>query len=118
MLGKSKLNTIDILISTPFIDSVTSNYDFDLINNLQIEYDKMKKEIKNLKTLIIVYQDFSLVIKLCYQIVWSVEKMQKLKIQNIARTKNGRVMLLSKCKVCDNEKKNEIYQKARSLLII
>ena len=44
--------------------------------------------------------------------------MQKLKIQNIARTKNGRVMLLSKCKVCDNEKKNEIYQKARSLLII
>ena len=43
--------------------------------------------------------------------------MQKLKIQNIARTKNGRVMLLSKCKVCDNEKKNEIYQKARSLLI-
>ena len=44
--------------------------------------------------------------------------MQKLKIQNIARTKNGRVMLLSKCKVCDNEKKKEIYQKARSLLII
>ena len=52
------MNTIDILISTPFIDSVTSNYDFDLINNLQIEYDKMKKEIKNLKTLIIVYQRF------------------------------------------------------------
>ena len=58
MLGKYKLNTIDVLISTPFIDSVISNYDFDLMNNLQIEYDKMKKEIKNLKTLIIVYQRF------------------------------------------------------------
>ena len=52
------MNTIDVLISTPFIDSVISNYDFDLMNNLQIEYDKMKKEIKNLKTLIIVYQRF------------------------------------------------------------
>ena len=58
MLGKPKLNTIDVLISTPSIDSVISNYEFDLIDNLQIEYDKMKKQIKNLKTLIIVYQRF------------------------------------------------------------
>ena len=58
LLGKPKLNTIDVLISTPSIDSVISNYEFDLIDNLQIEYDKMKKQIKNLKTLIIVYQRF------------------------------------------------------------
>ena len=37
--------------------------------------------------------------------------MQKVKIQNIARTKNGRVMLLSKCKVCDSEKKPKFIKK-------
>ena len=41
--------------------------------------------------------------------------MQKLKIQNIARTKNGRVMLLSKCKVCDNEKKKRKFIKKQEV---
>ena len=45
-------------------------------------------------------------------------KNAEIKNPKYCKTKNGRVMLLSKCKVCDNEKKNEIYQKARSLLII
>ena len=37
-----------------------------------------------------------LYIKQCCLIVWSVEKIQKVKI--LIRTKNGRIMLLSKCK--------------------
>ena len=50
MLAKSKLNSIEVLISKAFIDSVISHDEFVLINNLQKEYDKMKEEVKNLKT--------------------------------------------------------------------
>ena len=45
------------------------------------QYDKMKEKIKNLKTQI-VHQRFYLFIKQCYCIVWSVEVIQKVKIQN------------------------------------
>ena len=50
LLAKSKLNSIEVLISKVFIDSVISHDEFVLINNLQKEYDKMKEEVKNLKT--------------------------------------------------------------------
>ena len=60
----------------------------------------MKEEIKNSKT----YQfitDVSLFIKQCYCIiVWSVES----KNPKVARTKNGRIILLSSCVVCDSKK--------------
>ena len=45
------------------------------------QYDKMKEKIKNLKTQI-VHRRFYLFIKQCYCIVWSVEVIQKVKIQN------------------------------------
>ena len=47
LLAKSKLNSIEILISTVLIDSVISHYEFALINNVLKEYNKMKEEIKN-----------------------------------------------------------------------
>ena len=50
LLAKFKLNNIEVLISKAFIDSVISHDEFVLINNLQKEYDKMKEEVKNLKT--------------------------------------------------------------------
>ena len=49
LLAKSKLNSIDILISKPLIDSVISHDEFVLINNVLKEYNKMKEEIKYLK---------------------------------------------------------------------
>ena len=49
LLAKSKLNSIDILISKPLIDSVISHDEFVLINNVLKEYSKMKEEIKYLK---------------------------------------------------------------------
>ena len=49
-LAKSKLNSIEVLISKALIDSVISHEDFVLINNMLKEYNKMKEEIKNLKT--------------------------------------------------------------------
>ena len=50
MLTKSKLNRMEVLISKTLIDSVISHDEFALINNVLKEYNKMKEEIKNLKT--------------------------------------------------------------------
>ena len=50
LLAKFKLNSIEVLISKAFIDSVISHDEFVLINNVQTEYEETKEEIKNLKT--------------------------------------------------------------------
>ena len=50
MLAKSKLNSIEVLISKALIDPVISYDEFVLINNVLNEYNEMKEEIKNLKT--------------------------------------------------------------------
>ena len=50
LLAKSKLNSIKVLICKALIDSVISHDEFVLINNVLKEYNKMKQEIKNLKT--------------------------------------------------------------------
>ena len=50
LLAKSKLNSIEVLISKALIDSVISRDEFVLINNVLKKYNEMKEEIKNLKT--------------------------------------------------------------------
>ena len=50
LLAKSKLNSIEVLISKALIDSVISYDEFVLINNVLKELNKMKEEIKNLTT--------------------------------------------------------------------
>ena len=47
LLGKSKSNSIEFLISKALIDSNISDYEFFLINNVLKEYDNMKEEIKD-----------------------------------------------------------------------
>ena len=81
MLAKSKLKSIEILISKVLIDSNISHDQFVLINNMLKEFYEMKKEIKNLVKQFI--KDFSLSVKKSYRIAWSVEKMQKGKIQKL-----------------------------------
>ena len=49
LLAKTKLNSIEVLISKALIHSNISHDDFVLINNVLKEFDKMKK-IKNLMT--------------------------------------------------------------------
>ena len=49
LLAKSKLNSIEVLISKALIDSVISHDEFVLINTLLKEYEEPKEEIKNLK---------------------------------------------------------------------
>ena len=49
-------------------------------------------------------EDFSMLIKQYYCIVRKVEKKTESKNQKVVKTKNGRIMLLSKCEACDNKK--------------
>ena len=49
MLAKTKLNSLELLISKALIGSVISHDEFVLINNALKEYDEIKEEIKNLK---------------------------------------------------------------------
>ena len=44
LLAKTKLNTIEVLISKAIIDSFTSHDEFLLLNNVLREYDDMKKK--------------------------------------------------------------------------
>ena len=50
LLAKSKLNSMEALISKASIDSVISHDEFVLINNVLKGYNEMKEKIKNLKT--------------------------------------------------------------------
>ena len=46
LLAKSKLNSIDVLISKTLIDSVINHDEFVLVNNVLKEYNKFKELIK------------------------------------------------------------------------
>ena len=50
LLTKTKLSSIEILISKSLIDSNISYDEFISINNVLKEYDDIKKEIRNLNT--------------------------------------------------------------------
>ena len=50
LLAKSKLNTIEVLISKALTDSNVSHDEFVLINNVLKDYDDIKEEMKNFKT--------------------------------------------------------------------
>ena len=91
LLAKSKLNSIEVLTSEALIDSVNSHDEFDLMNDVLKEYNKIKNKSKierlyrpsDLPTRHFI-KDFGLFTKQCYRIiVWSVEKLQKLKIQKL-----------------------------------
>ena len=48
---------------------------------------------------------------------WSVEKILPGKNPKVAKTKNGRIMLLSKCTVCDSKKSKFIKEQEDSGLL-
>ena len=47
LLGKDKVNTIEVLISQSLIDSYISHDEFVSVNNVLREYNEMKKEKKS-----------------------------------------------------------------------
>ena len=52
LLGKSKLDAIEVLISKALLDAYISHPDFVSVNNLLGEYNEMKQKIKNLKNVV------------------------------------------------------------------
>ena len=50
LLGKSRLNSIEVSISATLISSNIIHDEFVLINSMLKEYGNMKEEIKDLKT--------------------------------------------------------------------
>ena len=50
LLGKDKLNTIEVLISKALINSYISHEEFNSVTNVLREYYEMKEEIKNPET--------------------------------------------------------------------
>ena len=50
LLGKTRLNTIEVLIPKTLIDSYISYGKFVSLNNVLGEYNEMKEEIKNTET--------------------------------------------------------------------
>ena len=55
--------------------------------------------------------------KQCYHIVWRVEKKKETKIPKIAKARNGRIMLLSQCAMCDSKKSKFIKEEEASWLL-
>ena len=51
LLGKDKLNTLEVLIYKALIDSYISHYEFVSVNNVLREYNEIKKKLKILKLL-------------------------------------------------------------------
>ena len=91
---------MEVLTSQAIIDSHIIHDEFALINNVLKEYDKMKEEIKNLKT----HQRFQSIYKTLLLHCLKCRKYTNSKNPKVARTKNGRIMLLSKCQVYDSKK--------------
>ena len=64
LLAKSKLSSIEVLISKALIDSIISHDEFVLLNTVLKEFYDMKEEIKNSNN----KYKFKLYIKQCYRI--------------------------------------------------
>ena len=50
LLGKDKLNTIEVLISQPLLNSYITHDEFVSVDNVLREYYEMKENIKILET--------------------------------------------------------------------
>ena len=60
-----------------------SNYEFTSVNNDLRESDDL-----DVKILTVQHKDFNVFIKQCYLIIWSVEKIQKVKTQKLQSKMN------------------------------
>ena len=95
MLAKSKLNSVKVLISKALIDLNISHDEFVLINNvLKLFYD-MEEKIKYTEN-----SKSKTMLSYCVRC----RKNTESKNPKVVRTKNGRVMLLSKCSVSNCKK--------------
>ena len=109
LLAKTKIDTIEVLISRVFIDSNISHDEFVSMNNLLREYDDVKEEIKNLKasTINIRFQSIhKTIISYCLKC----RKNTESKNPRFAKTNKGKLMLLSNFMLCDSKKSRFIKE--------
>ena len=115
LLPKSKLKSMEVLSPKASVKLVISHDEFILINNVLKEYKKMKEEIKNL----VCPLDLACIAKVSdviyksYRIAWNVKNTES-KNPKVERSKNERIMLLSKCTVHDSKKSKFIKQQVAS----
>ena len=104
LLTKSKLNSIEVLIFKALVDSNISHGEFLLINAALKEYDVWKKKTK-IYRLNQFIEDFSLSIKHCYNIVWSVKKVQKEKPKSCKVKKRKNNVFTKICRTYSKQSK-------------
>ena len=104
LLAKSKLNSIEVLISMVLIDSNISHDEFILINNVPKEFYDIKKEIKKFNS---KFKPDIRMLSYCLKC----RKNTGGKNQKVVTIKNGRIMLLSKCAACVIGKNRDLLKK-------
>ena len=96
MLAKSKLSRIGVIVSKSLINSNISHDEF-----VSKGYEgKRKQKISRLNQ---IYRRFYPIYKTRLSYRLKFRKTTKGNNPKLARSKNGRIMLLSKCAVCDSK---------------
>ena len=91
------------IILKALIDLNISHAEFVLTNVLKEFYD-MKQEIKNSSDESTRYKALLSFCLKCRENTESKNPLRTKELKTFLRTKNGRIMFSSKCKVCDNKK--------------
>ena len=95
LLTKSKLNSIEVLISKALIDSKIIHDEFVLTNNVLKEHYDIKEEIK----IPITNKKSDYIYKRVLPYCLKCRKNKQSKNPEVVKTKNGRIMLLPTCSV-------------------
>ena len=111
LVGKTKLNTIAILVSKALIDSYISHDEFVSVNNMLREYNEMKEEIKKSWNFCGIY--YIKAIETCCII--SSKKNTANENSSATKTKRNRLMFLFNCSVCGKKKLTFIKNKITPL---
>ena len=108
MLPKSQLNIIEVLISKALIDSNISHDEFILITNVLKEFynNYFQNKSKSPGT-------YKTMLSYCLKC----RKNTESKYSKVVRSKNERIMLSSKCAVCESKKLKPIKEKEASGLL-
>ena len=86
------------------------------MNNMLKEYDDMKEEIENLSNQT-VYRRFQSIYKTILSYCFKCKKNIEIQNPKFVETKNGTIMLLSQCTVCDSKKSRFMKEQEPSGLL-
>ena len=103
MLAKHKSNSKGVLFSKALIASYATYDEFALVNNLVREHDDMKEAIKSPRTSA-VYRKILTIYKTILSCCLKSRKKIEIKNSRVAKINKGKLMLLSKCVMCDSKK--------------